>query len=82
MWITAASGGGLPVSLCDYLFPGDTCADACQSAKELLGLRIRKEHVDDSQETLAGRDSGCHLLGFFSQGKSVGNGGGERYLEE
>lgn len=46
-------GGGLPVSLCDYLFPGDSCADACQSAKELLGLRIRKEHVDDSQETLA-----------------------------
>lgn len=46
-------GGGLPVSLCDYLFPGDSCADACQSAKELLGLKIRKEHVDDSQETLA-----------------------------
>lgn len=46
-------GGGLPVSLCDYLFPGDTPADACQSAKELLGLRIRKEHVDDSLETLA-----------------------------
>ncbi|XP_071526938.1 uncharacterized protein [Panulirus ornatus] len=45
--------GGLPVSLCDYLFPGDTCADACQSAKELLGLKVRKEHVDDSLETLA-----------------------------
>ncbi|KAG0719930.1 Protein odr-4 [Chionoecetes opilio] len=46
-------GGGLPVSLCDYLFPGDSCGDACQSAKELLSLKIRKEHVDDSQETLA-----------------------------
>lgn len=46
-------GGGLPVSLCDYLFPGDTCADACQSAKELLGVSVRKEHVDDTLETLA-----------------------------
>ncbi|XP_045605361.1 protein odr-4 homolog [Procambarus clarkii] len=46
-------GGGLPVSLCDYLFPGDTCADACQSAKELLGVRVRKEHVDDTLETHA-----------------------------
>ena len=56
VFLTFPLGGGLPVSLCDYLFPGDTCADACQSAKELLGLKIRKEHVDDSQETLAGED--------------------------
>ncbi|KAK4291667.1 hypothetical protein Pmani_035517 [Petrolisthes manimaculis] len=46
-------GGGLPVSLCDYLFPGDTPTDACQSAKELLGLRIQQQHVDDTLETLA-----------------------------
>ncbi|XP_042220958.1 protein odr-4 homolog isoform X1 [Homarus americanus] len=46
-------GGGLPVSLCDYLFPGDTCSDACQSAKELLSVRVRKEHVDDTLETHA-----------------------------
>lgn len=44
-------GGGLPVSLCDYLFPGDTSADACQSAKELLGIKVRDEHVDDTLET-------------------------------
>ncbi|XP_047488854.1 protein odr-4 homolog [Penaeus chinensis] len=46
-------GGGLPVSLCDYLFPGDNTTDACQSAKELLGLTVRAEHVDDTLETLA-----------------------------
>ncbi|XP_064087781.1 protein odr-4 homolog [Macrobrachium nipponense] len=44
-------GGGLPVSLCDYLFPGDTSADACQSAQELLGVKVRDEHVDDTLET-------------------------------
>ncbi|XP_076044135.1 protein odr-4 homolog [Oratosquilla oratoria] len=46
-------GGGLPVSLCDYLFPGDTAADACQSAKELLGIAVHEDHVDDALETLA-----------------------------
>ncbi|KAK7070691.1 hypothetical protein SK128_020243, partial [Halocaridina rubra] len=42
---------GLPVSFCDYLFPGDTKADACQSANELLNIKVRDEHVDDSVET-------------------------------
>lgn len=58
---TTFSGGGLPVSLCDYLFPGDNTTDACQSAKELLGLTVRSEHVDDTLETLAGM---CYLEVF------------------
>lgn len=67
---TTFSGGGLPVSLCDYLFPGDNTTDACQSAKELLGLTVRSEHVDDTLETLAGM---CYLevLSFNSLSSSV-----------
>lgn len=46
-------GGGLPVSLCDYLFPGDTAADTCSSAKELLNITVHEENVDETGETLA-----------------------------
>ncbi|CAL4124160.1 unnamed protein product, partial [Meganyctiphanes norvegica] len=46
-------GGGLPVSLCDYLFPGDTVADACSSAKDLLDMIVHEENVDDTLETLS-----------------------------
>lgn len=46
-------GGGLPVSLCDYLFPGDSAADACSSAKELLDITVHEENVDETGEKLA-----------------------------
>ena len=58
------TGGGLPVSLCDYLFPGDTPADACQSALELLDVTVSEENVDSSLELLAGR-----YLKFLELGK-------------
>ncbi|KAK3865035.1 hypothetical protein Pcinc_029325 [Petrolisthes cinctipes] len=79
-------GGGLPVSLCDYLFPGDTPTDACQSAKELLGLRIQQQHVDDTLEILAdasdveniGEPGGepCEPLVNPGLGRRGGGGGG------
>ncbi|KAB7497934.1 Protein odr-4-like protein [Armadillidium nasatum] len=41
------------ISLCDYLFPGDSIKDACQSAKELFDIDIEEENIEDNLENWA-----------------------------
>ena len=51
----STSAEGLPIQLCDYLFPGDVAQDAVDSINELFSLKATEDDVEMNVETCPGK---------------------------